>query len=82
MYSAKIVLTSAALSMWALSANAAVSISPTDATANVGRTAKVCGVVASADYAVGTRANPTFLTVVNPDQPSPDRALTAVIFRT
>ena len=80
MHSAKIVLTSAALSMWALSTNAAVSISPTDAMANVDRTAKVCGVVASADYAVGTRANPTFLTVVNLDQPSPERALTAVIF--
>jgi DNA/RNA endonuclease YhcR with UshA esterase domain len=80
MYSTKVVITSAALNMWAFSANAAISISPTDAVANVGRTATVCGMVASADYEIGTRANPTFLTVVNPDQPSPDRTLTAVIF--
>jgi hypothetical protein len=36
--------------------------------------------VASANYTVGTRANPTFLTVANSDQSSPDRVLTAVIF--
>lgn len=58
----------------------AVSIVPTDAMTNVGRTATVWGVVASANYAVGTRANPTFLTVANSDQSGPDRALTAVIF--
>ena len=79
MYSAKVVVTSVALSMWAFSASA-VSIAPGDAMANVGRNATVCGLVASANYAVGTRANPTFLTVANSDQSSPDRALTAVIF--
>jgi hypothetical protein len=76
MYSAKLMITSAAFVMWAFSA-VAVSIDPTAATAGIGRTATVCGVVASADYIVGSRANPTFLTVVNPDQPDPKRALTA-----
>src|SRR5215831_5916205 len=79
MHSAKLTITSAVLSMWAFSAGAA-SIAPADAMTNVGRTATVCGVVASANYAAGTRANPTFLTVVNPDQSDPGRALTAVIF--
>ena len=79
MYSAKLVITAAAFGMWAFSAGA-VSIDPTDAVAGIGRTATVCGVVASADYMVGSRANPTFLTVVNPDQPDPKRALTAVIY--
>ena len=36
--------------------------------------------IAAADYMVGSRANPTFLTVVNPAQPDPKRALTAVIY--
>ena len=78
MYSTKLVVTSVAFSMWAFSADA-VSIAPADAMTNVGRTATVCGVVASANYAVGTRANPTFLTVVNSDQSDPSRALTSVI---
>jgi hypothetical protein len=79
MYSAKLVITSAAFGLWAFSAGA-VSIDPTAAMAGIGRTATVCGVVASADYMVGSRANPTFLTVVNPDQPDAKRALTAVIY--
>ncbi|MBV8508439.1 MAG: DNA-binding protein [Alphaproteobacteria bacterium] len=79
MYSAKLVITAAAFGMWAFSADA-VSIDPTAAMASVGRTATVCGVVASADYMAGSRANPTFLTVVNPDQPDPKAALTAVIY--
>ena len=79
MYSAKLAITSAAFGMWAFSAGA-VSIDPTAAMAGIGRTATVCGVIASADYMVGARANPTFLTVVNPDQPDANRALTAVIY--
>jgi len=74
MYSAKMAVTSAALSVWAFSAGA-VSIDPTAAMASVGRTATVCGLVASADYMVGTRANPTFLTVVSPDRPDPKGTL-------
>ena len=79
MYSAKLVITSAAFGLWAFSAGA-VSIDPTAATAGIGRTATVCGVIASADYMAGSRANPTFLTVVNPDQPDAKHALTAVIY--
>ena len=79
MYSAKLVITSASFGIWAFSAGA-VPIDPTDAVAGIGRTATVCGVIASADYMVGSRANPTFLTVVNPDQPDAKRALTAVIY--
>jgi len=79
MHSAKMVITSAALGMWACTAWA-VSIDPTAAMASVGRTATVCGLVASADYMVGERANPTYLTVVNPDRPNSKGALTAVIY--
>jgi hypothetical protein len=45
-----------------------------------GRTATVFGLVASADYMAGSRANPTFLTLVNSDQPDRKGALTAVIY--
>ena len=79
MYSVKLVITSAVFGMWALSAGA-VSIDPSAAMAGIGRTATVCGLVASVDYMVGSRANPTFLTVVSPDQPDPKAALTAVIY--
>lgn len=79
MRSAKTVITSAALASWAFSAGAA-PIDPAAAMANLGRTAMVCGLVASADYMAGTRANPTFVTVVNPDRPDPQAALTAVIY--
>jgi DNA/RNA endonuclease YhcR with UshA esterase domain len=79
MFSAKLMIVSAAVGMWAFSAGA-VSIDPSSAMAGIGRTATVCGIVASADYMAGTRANPTFLTVVNPDQPDPKGTLTAVIY--
>lgn len=79
MHSAKLVITSAAFGMCAFSAGA-VSIDPSFAMAGIGRTATVCGVVASADYMAGSRANPTFLPIINPDQPDPKGALTAVIY--
>jgi hypothetical protein len=44
--------------------------------------AKVCGVVASAVYEASSRAHPTFVTVVDPDQPNASRTLTAVIYGT
>src|SRR5260370_31311481 len=81
MYSAKLVITSAVFGMWAFSAGA-VSIDPTAAMASVGRTATVCGLVASADYMAGSRANPTFLTGVHPDPPHPKAAFTSVIYGT
>jgi hypothetical protein len=77
----KVASAAVALSLVALSAGAA-TVAPTDAMGQVGHTAKVCGVVASADYAADARAHPTFLTLVNPAQPNPAAALTAVIYGT
>ena len=79
MYSSKVAIASAALSLWAASAGA-VTVTPADVMRQVGHTARVCGLVASANYEPDTRARPTFLTMVSPDQPSANRALTAVIF--
>ena len=81
MHSAKAAIASAALSLWALSAGA-VTVTPADAMGQVGHTARVCGLVASAIYEPYTRARPTFLTLISPDQPSASRSLTAVIFGT
>ena len=71
MYPARLAIASAVLGIWT-SAAGAVSIDPSAAMAGIGRNATVCGVVASADYMVGSRANPTFLTAVNPNQPDPN----------
>ena len=81
MYSAKAAIASTALSLWAFSAGAA-TVTPTDAMGQVGHTAKVCGVVASAVYEANSRAHPTFLTLLNADHPDAGRAMTAVIYRT
>jgi hypothetical protein len=79
MYSAKVAIASGALSLWAMSANA-VTVTPTDVMGEVGHTARVCGVVAWATYEVNSRAHPTFVTMVDPDQPNALHALTAVIY--
>ena|SRR6516162_9989448 len=71
----------AALSLWALSANA-VTVTLTDVMGEVGHTARVCGVVAWATYEVNFRAHPTFVTMVDPDQPNALHGLTAVIYET
>jgi len=76
MKAAKLVALSAAFGLWAASANAAL-LSPEDAGGHVGETATVCGVVASAKFAAGSRAQPTFLDL---GQPYPNAAFTAVIF--
>ncbi len=81
MLTMKVAIASAALSLVAFSAGA-VTVSPADAMGQVGHTAKVCGVVASANYAADARAHPTFLTLVNPVQSNPAAALTAVIYGT
>ena len=81
MYSAKVAIAAAALSLWALSANA-VTVTPTDVMGQVGHTAKVCGVVAWATYEVNYRAHPTFVTMLDPDQPNALHALTAVTYGT
>jgi len=77
----KVAIASTALSLCAFSAGAA-TVSPADAMGQVGHTAKVCGVVASANYAGDSRAHPTFLTLVNPAQPDATGAFTAVIYGT
>ena len=56
---------------------AATSISPEDAVRHIGETATVCGVVASAKFAAGSRSQPTFLDL---DKPYPNAPFTAVIF--
>jgi hypothetical protein len=81
MYSAKVAIASTALSLWAFSAGA-VTVTPTDAMGQVGHTAKVCGMVASAVYDASSRAHPTFVTMVDPDQPNASRTVTAVIYGT
>jgi DNA/RNA endonuclease YhcR with UshA esterase domain len=81
MLTMKVAIASTALGLWAVSAGA-VTVTPAEAMSQVGHTAKVCGVVASANYAADARAHPTFLTLVNPGQPNPTGALTAVIYGT
>jgi hypothetical protein len=77
----KLAIASTAVGLWALSAGA-VTVTPADAMSQVGRAAKVCGVVASTVYEANSRAHPTFVTLISPDQPSANRALTAVIYGT
>jgi hypothetical protein len=81
MHTVKIAIASAAVGLWAFSA-AAVTVTPADAMGQVGHSAKVCGVVASAVYEAGTRRHPTFVTLMSPDQPGANRTLTAVIYGT
>ena len=81
MLTIKMTIASTALSLWAVSAGA-VTVTPADAMSQVGHAAKVCGVVASANYAADARAHPTFLTLVDPGQPNPNGVLTAVIYGT
>lgn len=81
MLTIKVAIASTALSLWVVSASA-VTVTPADAMGQVGHAAKVCGVVASANYAAESRARPTFLTLVDPGQQYPTAALTAVIYGT
>ena len=81
MLTMKVAIASTALGLWAYSAGA-VTVTPADAMGQIGHAAKVCGVVASANYAADSRAHPTFLTLVNPGQQNPTGALTAVIYGT
>jgi hypothetical protein len=69
-------LVTSALLLWAFSAYAA-PLSPEDTPKHVGETATVCGVVASAKFAGGSRSQPTFLDL---DRPYPNAPFTAVIF--
>jgi DNA/RNA endonuclease YhcR with UshA esterase domain len=53
-------------------------LSAAEAKDHVGETATVCGTVASAKYAAGSRGQPTFL---NLDEPYPNQIFTVVIWR-
>jgi DNA/RNA endonuclease YhcR with UshA esterase domain len=55
----------------------AAALNAEDAAGHVGETATICGVVASAKFAPGSRSQPTFLDF---GKPYPDAAFTAVIF--
>jgi hypothetical protein len=55
----------------------AASLAPEEAANHVGETATVCGTVASANYAAGSRGAPTFL---NLGKPYPNHVFTAVIW--
>lgn len=52
-------------------------ITPAQARSNIGKTATVCGKVASAKYATNTSRKPTFL---NLDEPFPRQIFTVVIW--
>jgi hypothetical protein len=60
MHAFKLVITSAALSGWAIAAQAA-TLSPEEAAKHVGEDATVCGMVASAKYVSQSKGGPTFL---------------------
>src|SRR5262245_5958803 len=79
MHTVKMAIASTALSLWAFSAGAA-TVTPADAMGQVDHTARACGVVAAAVYQPNSSGRPTFLTLVSPDQPNVNRALTAVIY--
>jgi hypothetical protein len=57
--------------------SAAAELTSQQAASHVGETATVCGTVASANYAVRTNRQPTFL---NLDQPYPRQVFTIVIW--
>jgi DNA/RNA endonuclease YhcR with UshA esterase domain len=61
----------------ATTASGGTTISPTEAKDHVGETVTVCGVVASAKYAQGSRRQPTFL---NLDRAYPEHILTVLIW--
>ena len=55
----------------------AAELSAQEAASHVGETASVCGTVASANYSVRTKGQPTFL---NLDQPYPKQVFTVLIW--
>jgi DNA/RNA endonuclease YhcR with UshA esterase domain len=76
MSAVKLFAASIVFALWAFSTNAA-TLAPGDAANRVGETATVCGTVASAKFAAGSRAQPTFLDL---EKPYPNAPFTAVIF--
>jgi hypothetical protein len=81
MHTVKVAIATTAFGLWASSAGAA-TVTPADAMGQVGHSARVCGTVASAVYEAKAPAHPTFLTLISPDQPNVNLALTAVIYGT
>ena len=55
----------------------ALNITATEASDHIGKTAEICGMVASAAYLQQVRGRPTFL---NFEQPYPDQVFTVVIW--
>jgi hypothetical protein len=76
MIAAALVLIIAGLTACGVQADSA-SITAAEAANNEGKSAKVCGLVASAKYATETRRQPTFL---NLDHPYPNHVFTALIW--
>jgi hypothetical protein len=76
MKAVKFFIASVALGLWASSTGAA-NLAAGDAASHVGENATVCGVVASAKFAVNSRSQPTFLDL---DRPYPNAVFTGVIF--
>jgi hypothetical protein len=70
---ARLFVGSMALCLWAVSGHAA-SVTPDEAASHIGKTATVCGVVASTKYDAHLRSHPTF------GMPYPNEVFTAVIF--
>jgi hypothetical protein len=81
MHRMKLAIASTAVGLWAISAGA-VTVTPADAMSQVGHAAKVCGVVAATVYEASSRAHPTFVTLISPEQPNANRTLIAVIYGT
>lgn len=71
-----LLLIAVALSAYA-SSGASEKLTAAQAKSHIGKSATVCGVVASADYAVRSQRKPTFL---NLDEPYPRHIFTAVIW--
>lgn len=59
------------------SAHSQVAITPEEAQQHIGQNQTVCGTVASAHYARGSRGQPTFL---NLDRPYPNQIFTVLIW--
>jgi hypothetical protein len=57
--------------------SAAAELNSQQAASHIGETATVCGTVASANYAVRTKGQPTFL---NLDKPYPNQVFTIMIW--
>jgi len=72
----RLLVASAVFGSWAFSTTAA-SLSAEEAAGHIGKTATVCGVVASAKYEANAKAQPTLLDL---RKPYPNAVFTAVIY--